>query len=405
MVVDEKARKTVVRGSYAVVVAGGGIAGVAAAVTAARRGLSVCLLEKQCAFGGLATLGNVAVYLPLCDGRGTQVIGGMAEELLRLSVPDSELPERWRSHTSRPASLYGPVESAMPSKANTTDPRFMATFNPASLLLKLDDVVCTAGIEVLFDARVCDVSISGDRIDTLIAEGKDGRFAIRGRVFIDATGDADLARAAGEPTAVRKSNVAAGWFYAWQPSSQDAGGPAPALQKLSRPFDRYGAPVAGGGPHYTGCSPEEVAAFSFESRRLIRERLEELSGAVPYQLPAVPSFRMTRRIRGRSILTENTQVWPEDTVAAFGSWRERGPVYPLPIACMRAGTLDNLLAVGRCLAADGLVWDLTRAIPVCALSGEVAGLMVDQSGGLIDDPVVIRERISSAGGIPAAPAP
>ena len=70
--VIEGQRELPVLGKYDVVVAGGGIAGVAAAVAAARNGASVCLLEKAFGLGGLATLGNVIVYLPICDGMGRQ---------------------------------------------------------------------------------------------------------------------------------------------------------------------------------------------------------------------------------------------------------------------------------------------------------------------------------------------
>ena len=66
--VGEAARMLPVVGDYDVVVAGGGMAGVAAAVAAARRGARVSLVEKQSALGGLATLGNVTIWLPLCDG-------------------------------------------------------------------------------------------------------------------------------------------------------------------------------------------------------------------------------------------------------------------------------------------------------------------------------------------------
>ncbi len=60
-------------GSYDVIVVGGGIAGVAAAVAARRSGSRVLLIEKSVVLGGLATLGFIAHYLPLCDGRGTKV--------------------------------------------------------------------------------------------------------------------------------------------------------------------------------------------------------------------------------------------------------------------------------------------------------------------------------------------
>ena len=71
---------------YDVVVCGGGVAGVAAALAAARHGARTCLLEKEYALGGLATLGLIVVYLPLCDGEGVQMSGGLAEELLHTAL-------------------------------------------------------------------------------------------------------------------------------------------------------------------------------------------------------------------------------------------------------------------------------------------------------------------------------
>jgi flavin-dependent dehydrogenase len=71
---------------YDVVVCGGGVAGIAAALQAARRGCKTALVEKTIMPGGLATSGIILLYLPLCDGNGTQVTFGIAEELLRLSI-------------------------------------------------------------------------------------------------------------------------------------------------------------------------------------------------------------------------------------------------------------------------------------------------------------------------------
>ena len=67
-------------------VVGGGIAGISAALAAAREGSSVILAERSFMLGGLATSGLVTIYLPLCDGLGEQVSFGIAEELLRLSI-------------------------------------------------------------------------------------------------------------------------------------------------------------------------------------------------------------------------------------------------------------------------------------------------------------------------------
>ena len=72
--------------AYDVIVAGGGVAGVAAALAAARNGAKVLLVEKNCALGGLATVGLVNLFVPMCNGRGMPIMRGMAEEFLRASV-------------------------------------------------------------------------------------------------------------------------------------------------------------------------------------------------------------------------------------------------------------------------------------------------------------------------------
>ena len=83
---------------YDIVVAGAGVAGVAAALEAARSGYKTALVEKTVLFGGLATAGLINVYLPLCDGRGRQVIFGIAEELLHLSIQygPGTVPAGWK---------------------------------------------------------------------------------------------------------------------------------------------------------------------------------------------------------------------------------------------------------------------------------------------------------------------
>ena len=84
---------------YDVIVAGGGVAGVAAAVSAAKRGRSVLLLEKSNILGGLATLGLVNLFVPMCNGRGKQIIFGLAEKWLRDSAlyGFDTIPEPWKN--------------------------------------------------------------------------------------------------------------------------------------------------------------------------------------------------------------------------------------------------------------------------------------------------------------------
>ena len=87
-----------VKKDYDVIVCGGGIAGVSAALAAVRQNKKVLLIEKLFLLGGLATSGLVTIYLPLCDGCGNQVSFSIAEELLHLSIKhgyEDEYPDAW----------------------------------------------------------------------------------------------------------------------------------------------------------------------------------------------------------------------------------------------------------------------------------------------------------------------
>ena len=75
-----------VKQEYDVAVIGGGVAGAGAALAAARAGVKVILLEKAALLGGLATIGLINWYEPLCDGNGKKLIGGISEEFLHASI-------------------------------------------------------------------------------------------------------------------------------------------------------------------------------------------------------------------------------------------------------------------------------------------------------------------------------
>jgi hypothetical protein len=60
--------------------------------------------------------------------------------------------------------------------------------------------------------------------------------------------------------------------------------------------------------------------------------------------------------------------------AAGRDWTKRGPAYELPFSCLHDGKIKNLITAGRCISAQDDIWELTRVIPVCAVSGEAAGI-------------------------------
>ena len=376
----EPAREIQVVGGYDVVVAGGGIAGVAAAVAAAREGASVCLIDKASALGGLATLGNVVIWLPICDGRGRQVLGGLPEELLKLSVADlrcDNRPARFR----RIPDCWQP-DGDLEQRKNT---RYFAEFNPSSYLLALEKLVTDAGVKLLYDTQICAVHLKENRISHLIVENKSGRSAIGCLSVVDATGDADICFLAGEETESLDSNVLTGWFYHLMDGNLH-------LNQLSKSYSPYANKENAVGPFFRGDDAEQVTAHLLETRDMIRQRLANIRSQNPekdVQIIApniIACFRMTRRLVGTfSIGEKHMHQWFDDAVGLTGDWRKRGPVYAVPLRTLRGVKTHNLLAAGRCISADTTVWDATRAIPTCAMTGEAAGmaaaLAASQFGG------------------------
>ena len=372
--VFEPSRRLPVRGAYDVVVAGGGFAGVAAALSAARAGAKTALLEREYALGGLGTLGLVVMYLPICDGRGRLVSRGLAEELLHLSISDgaSGIPAPWRD-----------PEAGREARAAE---RFKALYNPAGCLLALERRVLDEGVDLLYGAHVAAARCADGAITHLIVESKSGREAIACGAAVDATGDADLCRAAGEPTVSVAHNSPAGWYYAHN-------GGEPKLYMLSLPYDPLGRgvpPETGRG--YAGDDAAEATAHVVASRALLRRHAE--TAGRPVMTPVIPCLRMTRRLAGAAVVSgEDRRDYP-DGVGLFPDWTKAGPVYSAPLAALRGVVNRNIYAAGRCMSAEGSGWNAARAIPACAVTGEAAGLAAALGAGAAPSAVraILRRR-------------
>ena len=120
---------------YDIIVVGGGIAGCCAALAAARENKSVLLVEKHINLGGLATIGLISWFEPLCDGEGRKMMGGMAEEMIRLAVccGYDNLPEIWGGTSGN---------------AQSSD-RYSTHFSPTFFSLALDDILRKNGVTIL----------------------------------------------------------------------------------------------------------------------------------------------------------------------------------------------------------------------------------------------------------------
>jgi hypothetical protein len=349
----EKKQELAIKGQYDTLIIGGGVAGIAAAIAAARMGDKVCLVEREYALGGLATLGLVAIYLPLCDGRGHQLIGGISEELLKESIKYgmNTLSAEWRNKE----------QSTIEQKANS---RYKTYFDPTSFEYALDKYIDELGIKIMFGTLFSDVIMKDKMIEYIILENKENRFAVQARTIIDSSGDADVCAKSGEKLAYYSENRKTGWYY-----SNGKNG-----YFLHKTGESLTVPLKEGSKSYGGISCDEVSEFVMESRKIIfKNRGENNIDTTVTQMPTIPQLRMTRRLDGKTTLIDgNERAYFEDAVGMFGDWRKSGPMYYLPYSSLY-GECENLLVAGRCISSDGDLWDITRAIPVCAQTGEIVG--------------------------------
>ena len=368
-VIFEPARSLPVFAEFDVVVVGGGIAGVSAAVAAARNGVSVCLLEKECSLGGLATLGNVIIYLPLCDGCGNQVIGGIGEELLKLSIQNNTQPiPAMRVDHQIPECWTDKGDSEERAKH-----RYRVGFNPVDFMMEIERWILRNQVDLWYDTRFCDVVGEGRTIQAVLVENKSGRGAIRCKSVIDASGDADVCARAGEPTVSLKTNVRCAWYYYLEDGEV-------RLHSFSSRFNQDGTHDPDSGATHAGDVGRDVTDHVVGSRRLVHKMIHDRSEACetgdvhPILIPTIPSFRMTRRLRGEIELEiGHEREWFDDCVGMTGDWRKPGPVFYIPLRSLAGTANDNLLTAGRCMSSVGSAWDMTRVIPTCAVTGEGAG--------------------------------
>ena len=146
-----------------VLVAGGGVAGFSAALTAARGGLRALILESQSSLGGLATNGYV-------NGIAGMVEGNCREWLDRMAAKGALIE---RPH--------------------------LPSIDPEKGKLVLEEMLLEAGVKILYGVYVTDTVVENSTLKSVICHSKSGRMQVTARIIIDATGDADVAASAGVP--------------------------------------------------------------------------------------------------------------------------------------------------------------------------------------------------------------
>jgi hypothetical protein len=423
----EPSRPVPVYGEFDVVVVGGGPAGIMAASAAARAGQSALLIERYGFLGGAGTAGGLSTFCGLharTYGADVRVIRGLADELLdRLAKLDG---------------LNAP-------HLTIADGIAAQAFDISAYKIAADELVTGSGARILFHAMaVGAVMRTGAEIDAVIIESKSGRQAVRGRFFIDASGDGDLAAWAGVPW--EKAPPIDGMMYPslmFRINGVDVGraGPAPwrTVERLMDEAERAGThtfprkkPIvrpqrnplewranltqlrtADGGA-IDGTDVDQLTLGELAGRQqaldaftFIRDRTPGFEDSYIVDIAPQIGIRETRRIIGAYQLTEDDVLgcadfddtigvngWPvEAHVAGTVEFRwqrgERG-FNQLPFRIIVPPATANLYVAGRCASMTHGAQSAARVTGPCFAMGEAAGtaaamaLDAGSSGAAVD---------------------
>ncbi len=383
-----------------VFVAGGGPAGVAAAVSAAQNGASVFLAEAFGAFGGAAVHSLVPAFMQFTDGVSFLAgnIGKQVCDYIQANCPDTYKPYC-------PNSI--PVET---------------------LKLCYDEMITEAGVKFAFFTQVSDVVAENGHIQYVICTAKGETFAVKAKTFIDCTGDGDVAAMAGAAFQKGDENgdmMAATLCALWNDIDWD-NVEKPDTRRLNDAFadkvftneDRHlpgmwilsntmGGSNAGHIYDIDGTKYDSLTRGMIEGRKQLLEYrnyyqnyLTGYEKSEPIISAAMIGVRETRRIEGDYVLnledflsravfddeigryaypvdihsSQNTAAGYQEFKTKYDTLRYKsGENYGIPYRSLLVKNFDNLLTAGRCISAERSMHSSVRVMPGCFITGQAAG--------------------------------
>ena len=402
-IVTEPARQVPIMHDVDVLVVGGGPAGTTAAISAARMGARVMLVERYNHLGGLSTGGLVIWIDRMTDWNGKLVIKGLGEELLDRLPADA-------IHGPNPSS-WGSRETAAVAKWK---PRFSAHHDTVTWAPMIDPeqlkavslaAVREAGVELLFHAWASSAIMEDGRLRGVVFESKRGRFAITARVVVDTTGDGDVFASAGEESAndVEASSIQqcinTSWLFGgvdcerWLSFRRSAEYDAFADQGRKE-MGLFEWPIASWrndiavfmGPRwagYNGLDPNDLTEVELRSRDKMMELLAYYRAHAPgftdawIMLTASQvGVRLTRRLLGaQSLLRDDWFAGRvhETEVGVSPSLAPKWDSVSVPFGSLLPRATPGLIVAGRHLSCDASSQTFMREIPQCWLTGHAAG--------------------------------
>ena len=357
-----------------VVVVGGGPAGFAAAVAAARQGVKVALVERYGSLGGLFTNGMVLIMLATGrkeeSGKWTFVTRGICEEFMK-----------------RARALGADVCNSIPT--GTDDRHIQPTVDPEGAKYLMDTMVAEAGVEMFFHSWGVDVIQEGRKVLGVVFESKQGRQAILAKQVVDCTGDGDVFFAAGAN--YRQITHAMGFVTRL--------GNLDRITAKNRPIGPDGKPLAGEwplksnepngttgwcsrlGPKGNGLDVRDLSAAEVAHRKYWWEAVRKMRATTGWEEVYIANTcsqigpRNTRLLESGLVvdrkMVENGYDCP-DVVGWMGSDGPHDKGVPVAFRSLLPRGVDNLLAAGRCIGAPDSC-DIYRLICPCFVTGEAAG--------------------------------
>ena len=420
---------------FEIVVAGGGASGLMAAISAARCGARVLVVEASGAFGGAGTTSMVAQWLGFYNGE-TCAVGG--------------LPMEFAERVIARGGARG-FENYMLAEATAQPLRLKRLpFNPEIAKLVADELLLESGASALVHARIAGASMEGDRVCAIQIETSGGRLEARANCVVDASGDAVIARHAGAPLkgpgpgehrmgmslvfrlshvdvarfralsrqekrAIALEGIAAGELF-WDVLSVSPVGETDAICLMSHldgldsldPNDLTRAELIG---RY------QVGRISgFLKRRMPGFAACELAGIASHI-----GVRESVRLVGDYVLTERDVVEAtpfEDSIALGcgpldvheedGRLRLFMPAQPfeIPMRTMTCGAVRNLVVTGRAISASREANGAIRHQATAMALGQAAGHLAARAKAVAWDvrttaPMVVQDSLAAAGALPS----
>ena len=402
------ARQVPVLAEADVVVCGGGPAGISAACCAARQGAQVILLERWPSVGGMAV--NALVNIWHTSDRAKQVILGFTQEAIERGGPFVRKMEHF------------------PKRHETHE------FDSTGMRVVFQRMLNEAGVRTLCNLQAIESVCSGERLAAVLVDTKTGRKAVRGKIFIDATGDGDVAAQAGvpfdfgrpsdggvqgmtmmfrlrglDPVAIKQHPKDAERVFELMKQLRDAGQFPQFLEAAARsylqsprdPLVSYNmCPVAG-----NPLDEEELTRISHQAREQVyryvdlwREQMPGFGAAHVEQQGFSLGIRESRRIRGLKTLDAPMVVGAKKHADAIGhgfwmidihdpkgsghtTWVDQkkehvlaeGQSYHIPLGMCLNATIPNLAVVGRCASSTHEGHSSVRIQSHCMVMGQGVG--------------------------------